>query len=225
MQTPLILTIDLGTTSTRAMLFDATARPVPGCVSQVSNRLRTTSDGGAEFDADHLFDNVVTAIDQLLDGLDEADTPIAAIAMDTFVGNLLGVDEDGQPVTPVYTYADTRNARDAQALRAELGETGLAESHDRTGCMLHTSYLPARFRWLQRTRPDLDEQVARWISIGEYVQERLTEILSVSTSVASWSGLLNRRGLDMGRSLAGAFERRCRTLFVHWSIFLTRLMP
>ena len=92
MQTPLILTIDLGTTSTRAMLFDAAAKPVPGCVAQVTNRLRTTSDGGAEFDADHLFDTIVAAIDQLLGGLDDPDVSIAAVAMDTFVGNLLGVE-------------------------------------------------------------------------------------------------------------------------------------
>ncbi len=211
--TPLILTIDLGTTSTRAMLFDATARPVPGRVSQVSNRLRTTSDGGAEFDAAHLLDNVVAAIDQLLDGLDDAHTQIAAIAMDTFVGNLLGVDESGQPVTPVYTYADTRNARDAQALRAELGETGLAQSHDRTGCMLHTSYLPARFRWLQRTRPDLDEQVAGWISIGEYVQARLTEIIVGQYECGRMERAAQSPGAGMGPGLAGAFERRCRAVF------------
>ena len=142
----------------------------------------------------------MAAIDQLLGGLDDPDASIAAVAMDTFVGNLLGVDAGGKPVTPVYTYADTRNAQDARTLRIELGEAGLAASHDRTGCMLHTSYLPARLRWLQRTRPDLADQVARWISIGEYVQERLTGVSTVSNSVASWSGLLNRRELAWDRA-------------------------
>ena len=62
---------------------------------------------------------------------------------------------DGAPLSPVYTYADTRNAADAQALRRELGADGMAAAHDRTGCLIHSAYLPARFRWLQRTRPEL----------------------------------------------------------------------
>lgn len=195
MFSPLILTVDLGTTSTRAMLYDGAARPVPGAVAQVANQLQTTADGGAEFDAGHLFDNVVAAITALLDRTDLGGLPVAAMAMDTFVGNILGVDEAGLPVTPVYTYADTRNAADAQRLRVELGEAGLVSSHDRTGCMLHTSYLPARFRWLQRTRGEEVARAALWISIGEYVMSRLTGRCWVSNSVASWSGLLNRRDL------------------------------
>ena len=123
MLSPLILTVDLGTTSTRAMLFDGAARPIVGAVSQVANHLQTTADGGAEFDAVHLFDNVVAAITQLFDSTELGDTSVAALAMDTFVGNILGVDEHGLPVTPVYTYADTRNAADAQRLRLELGES------------------------------------------------------------------------------------------------------
>ena len=196
MQTPLILTVDIGTTSTRAMLFDGAARPIPGAVAQVANQLRTTHDGGAEFDADQLFEAVVDAIDQLLDRSNLDNQRIAAVAMDTFVGNVLGVNHAFEPQTPVFTYADTRNAADARALRDELGTDGLAASHDRTGCMLHTSYLPARFRWLQRTRPEVMSRVSHWISIGEYVMRRLTDQSWVSYSVASWSGLLNRRTLS-----------------------------
>ena len=43
------------------------------------------------------------------------------------------------PVTPLYTYADTRARREAQELRHELD---FAEVYQRTGCPLHTSYMP-----------------------------------------------------------------------------------
>ena len=117
------------------------------------------------------------------------------MAADTFVGNVLGVDAAGNPVTPVYTYADTRNAADAQAWRAELGTAGAAEAHDRTGTLIHTSYLPARFRWLARVDPDAFASAVRWVSVGEYLYYRLFGVWRVSYSVASWSGLLNRREL------------------------------
>jgi len=190
-----ILTLDIGTSSTRAVLFDEKARPVPGCIIQVSNRLQTAHDGTAVFDVAHLFENTVQAIDRLLQTADEHPGRIVGVAVDTLVSNVFGADETGQPMTPIYTYADTRNAPDAATLRSELGLQGQAAAHDRTGCLIHTSYLPARFRWLARTQPDLLKRATHWLSIGEYVLWRFTGTRAVSYSVASWTGLLDRRTL------------------------------
>ncbi len=192
---PYVISIDIGTSSTRAILYDAAARVVEGCVAQRANRQITTADGGAVFEAEALFSNVVETIDQILHSAGPRARHIGAVAMDTLVGNILGVDRNGAPITPVFTYADTRNAADAQALRRELGHEGMAAAHDRTGCLIHTSYLPARFRWLARTMPDTLAAADRWASIGEYVLFRFLGEWKAGYSVASWSGLLNRRSL------------------------------
>ncbi len=194
--TPLTLTLDIGSSSTRAILFDGRAQVVEGMVEQRSTTMTTTPDGGAVFDAGHLVESVIGVIDALLARAGDLRGRIAAVATDTLVGNVLGVDAAGNPVTPVFTYADTRNAVDAQALRAELGPTGAAQAHDRTGTLIHTSYLPARFRWLGRAEPARFAAAARWVSVGEYLYFRLFGDWRVSYSVASWSGLLNRRELN-----------------------------
>ncbi len=121
---PYILALDIGTSSTRAILFDASAQPVPGCVTQIANHLQTSADGGATFDTAHLLTNVVAAIDQLLQMAVGLATQIAGVTTATFVSNVVGVDASGEPVTPVFTYADTRNADDADALRTALGRRG-----------------------------------------------------------------------------------------------------
>lgn len=193
-ETPLILTLDIGTSSTRAMLFDRQAQPVAGMLVQISNELQTTPDGGAVFEAAQLLTGVVTAIDRILALAGPLAGEIAGVAMDTFVTNIMGLDAAGRPVTPIYTYADTRNIADAEALRDELG--GLAAAHDRTGCLIHSSYLPARFRWLARTQPHLLNQVRYWVSIGEYLEQEFLGRRRVSYSVAAWTGLLNRRKLE-----------------------------
>jgi gluconokinase len=194
-QEPLILTLDIGTSSTRAMLFDAQAQPLPGLAIQEPLQMATTADGGATFEAGRLFDAVVATVDQLLEQAGSLAGRIAAVTCDTFVGNVLGVDAAGEPITPIYTYADTRNAPDAERLRGELGEAGCAAAHDRTGTLIHTSYLPARFRWLARTQPDVLQQVRYWLSFGEFLLWKLTGQRAASYSVAAWSGLLNRRSL------------------------------
>lgn len=192
---PTVLTVDIGSSSTRAILFDAQAQVVDDLSEQRPARMTTTPNGGVVIDADAVVETVAEVIDALLERAGERGKGIAAVAFDTLVGNVLGVDEDGDAITPVYTYADTRNAPDAQELRHELGPDGAAAAHDRTGCLIHTSYLPARFRWLARTEPELFGRVARWVSLGEYLYFRLFGEWRVSYSAAAWSGLLNRREL------------------------------
>ena len=199
---PFVLALDVGTSATRALLFDGEARLVPGCVASLPNRLRHTTDGGSEFDPQHLLENAIAAVDRVLDqaaaalgDLAAASAAIRAVAVATFAGNLLGIDGQGRPLTPVYTYADTRAADAVSALKRELNADELAASHDRTGCLLHAAYLPARFRWLAETQPDLLDAVAEWTTIGDYLRRHFCGARGVSLSLASWNGLLNRREL------------------------------
>ncbi len=191
-KTPLILTLDVGTSSTRAMLFDRHARPVTGIIAQVANQLRTTAGGGAEFDPADILAGVVTVIDQVLDLAGSLAKQITGVATDTFVTNIVGIDAVGRALTPVFTYADTRCAPDAAALRQEFDLTSV---YHRTGCRIHSSYLPARFRWLERTHPDWLKAAAHWVSVGEYLMSEFLGQRLVSYSVASWTGLLNRNHL------------------------------
>jgi gluconokinase len=195
MNQPLMLTLDVGTSSTRAMLFDVWGRPLPDAVAQVATQIQTTPDGGAFFAAADLFTTVMAVIDLLLQKVGSRANHIIGVTCDTFVGNVLGVDEAGEAVTPIFTYADTRNALDTVQLRNELGALGGAQAHDRTGTLIHTSYLPARFRWLARTQPDALRSTRYWMSFGEYLFWKLFGQRRVSYSVAAWSGLLNRRTL------------------------------
>ncbi len=140
---PYVITIDVGTSSTRAILYDAEGAVVDGCIAQRTTRAETSADGGAVFHAEELFGTIVEVVDQVLASAGPRAERIGAVAMDTLVGNVLGVDGEGRPLTPAFTYADTRNAADAQALRRELGPDGMADAHDRTGCLIHSAYLPA----------------------------------------------------------------------------------
>ena len=187
-----ILTLDIGTSSTRAMLFDERARAVPGVEAQIKYEKRATPDGGVEADADELLGYAERAIDQVLQRAGERAAHIAAVASDSLVSNILGVDESGHAVTPVYTYADSRGARQVDELRARLDEE---TTHQRVGTLFHTSYLPARFLWLARERADSFRRARYWMSLGEYFLFRWTGERACSYSVASWTGLLNRQRL------------------------------
>jgi gluconokinase len=180
------------------MLFDRLGRSVKGLYISESYRLHTPETGAAEIDPNVLLDRTFRCIDAVLLQAGSLSDKIKGVGITTLVSNILGVDRQGGPTTPVYTYADSRAEPDAAALRTELDEK---EVHDRTGCRFHTSYLPARFRWLNRTNSEVVQRTEQWLTLGEYILLKIFGQSQVSYSVASWSGLLDRMRLTWDESL------------------------
>ncbi len=191
-ESPLILSLDIGTSSVRAAIFDRLGRAVEGLEARQPHEIRTTKEGASETDADLLLELVWRSIDAVLAHPGCPKKQIGGVATCTFVGNILGVDRDQKAITPLVTYADTRADREAAKLRTEFDE---AEVHDRTGCHFHPAYLPAFFRWFADSEKDLFRRVSRWVTLGEYLELKLFGRASVSFSVASWTGLLDRNRL------------------------------
>ena len=185
----LVLALDVGTSSARARVFDAAGRAQPRAEGQVAYEPRTTPDGGVELDADALRDAVTRARDAALAGCGARATEIAAVGASVFWHSLLALDGAGRPLTPVITWADTRSAPAAAALRAAHDERGV---HARTGAPLHSAFFPAKLRWLRERRPDVWARAAVWCGFGEYLHAQLTGHLAASLSMASGTGLLDQ---------------------------------
>jgi gluconokinase len=188
---PLTLTLDIGTSSTRVMLWDTAGREVEGVRAQVKYEMHTTPDGGVEMAAGELLNHVCDCMDQALQQAGDRARAIKAVGMSTFWHSLLGLDNAGKPLTPIYSWADTRAGQAAQSLRGKLDEQAVDA---RTGCMLHSSYYPAKLVWLRETQSGLYNRVARWASPSEYIYGVWfgAEARRVSLSMASGTGLLNQ---------------------------------
>src|SRR3954464_2228668 len=196
---PLVLALDVGSTASRGDVYDAAGRPVEGGRRKIPHEFRTSGDGASELDPDQVADELGQVITRLAAASLEG--RIAGVALDTFASSLVGVGTDGRAVTPCYTYADSRCAPQVTALRAELDE---AQVQQRTGCRLHSSYLPARLRWLRETDPGRFTAERRWMSLGEYAYLRLLGTTAAGTATAAWTGLLDRRTGRWDPELLGA---------------------
>jgi gluconokinase len=197
---PLVLSIDIGTSSARVTAFDLAARRQPGFSTSETHQLHTTPDGGAELDADELVERVL----RLLEGVCAqipADVRVSGVGCCTFWHSVLGVDAAGNAVTPIYTWADTRSTAAEAALRERLDEAAV---HARTGCRFHTSYLPARLLWLSEAEPEQFRRAARWMSPAEYLYSRLFGAPYCSVSMASGTGLLDQEQMAWDAELLAA---------------------
>jgi gluconokinase len=191
---PLVVTLDVGSSSVRALAFDARGRSL-GLERQLDYEPETTPDGGVEYDAEVLVERAGEALDGLVADLGDRAGGVAAVATSTFWHTLVGTGADGRARTPVYSWADTRSAAAVEWLRGRLDEKAY---HARTGCPLHTSYLPARLLWLRERDPAAFAASRRFGSFGEYLQLRLFGEPRASVSMASGTGLfdLHRRRWD-----------------------------
>lgn len=196
-QNPLVLALDIGSSASRARLYDAAGTPIRGTRNRIPHTIQTGPDGSAVVDADLVLQNVSEVIGAALATGTFWDR-IEAVAMDTFASSLVGVAEDGAALTPCLTYADARSAGQVLELRAELDEAAVQQ---RTGCRFSTSYLPAQLRWFYQTQPELAVRVARWLSLGEYIYARLLRQHAASYSTAAWTGMFNRHAAEWDAEL------------------------
>ena len=183
-----ILSVDVGSSSVRAALHDAFGDGVEGTEVKLEYEFDYTADGGATEDADELFDLVARAIDGAVSRSEGA--RIAGVAASTFWHSVLGLDAAGRPSTPILTWADRRAADAAASLRGRADEEDI---HRRTGCVIHSSYWPAKLLWLSETDPDAYAKTERWVSPADYFYDRLFgDGPVVGTSMASATGLFDQ---------------------------------
>ncbi|HLI52178.1 MAG TPA: gluconokinase [Thermomicrobiaceae bacterium] len=185
---PLVLALDVGSSSTRAAIVDRDGRRLRGTLNDIPYKMETTVDGGACLDPAVLLEAICKTVDRSLAAAPEQVSAIAGAGISTFWHSLIGLDASNRPLTPVYTWADIRAAAALPGLRKLLDVDAY---HARVGAILHSSYPLAKLAWLAQQEPELAAQVARWCSFGEYLLLELVGKATCSVSMASGTGLFD----------------------------------
>lgn len=181
--TAVVLGVDIGTTSTKAVAYDTGGRQL--AAHSIGYPLDEPQPGYAQQDPQRIVDAVIGAIRAVVERLH---APVAGLCFSTAMHSLIGLDADGTPLTPSVTWADSRASAQAERLRAV--PSGLA-LHRRTGTPIHPMAPLPKLVWFAEQEPKLHERVAHWVGIKDYVLLRLTGTLVTDHSVASATGLLD----------------------------------
>ncbi len=181
-----IIGVDIGTTSTKSVAYhlDPHEGPQPGATHSVSYPLDEPHPGYAEQDPKAILAAVVETVRSVAGEVDD----VVALSFSTAMHSLIGLDPDGEPLTPSITWADSRASAQAERIRAS--SIGLA-LHRRTGTPIHPMSPLTKLVWLREQEPKLFGRVAHWVGIKDYVIRTLCDALVTDHSVASGSGLMN----------------------------------
>ncbi len=201
----LVVALDIGTSSVRALAFDAQGRKV-GQEAQIPYAQTALPDSGVEIGADFLLDLVGRCLDTLLPNLKQ---PVEAVAISCFWHSLLAVGADDNPRTAVISWADNRAAAWVASLRRVLDED---ECHARLGCVFHTSYWPAKLLWLRDERPELFTSRLKWMGFGEYLGLKWCGQARVSLAMASGTGLFDQNAREWDDAMISHLPIECEQL-------------
>ncbi|CAM4434507.1 MAG: gluconokinase [Paenibacillus macerans] len=183
--------LDIGTTSTKAVLFERSGKVVASANEEYP--LYTPSASIAEQDPDEIFSAVVAVVRQIMKKSGLAPEQIGFVSFSTAMHSVIPVDKDGKPLMRCITWADNRSVDYAERLKNELGGH---EIYLRTGTPIHPMSPLTKLMWLRQEQPDIFQKTRKFISIKEYVFLQLFGEYVIDYSIASCTGLLNLEKLD-----------------------------
>lgn len=191
-----VVGVDIGTSSTKAVLFDVDGRQVGRCAADYA--LETPEPGAAVQNPNSILQVVVKTVAQVVQSSGVDLQQLKGISFSAAMHTLLLVDESGMPLTPLYTWADNRSDRWSDWVRSQDPTL-----YSRTGLPIHPLSLVVKLAWLRHEQPDLVARAARIVSIKEFILNRWCGEWVVDLSTASTSGLLN---LELCQWDAGALS-------------------
>ncbi|MEV1145038.1 gluconokinase [Micromonospora sp. NPDC049799] len=191
----IVIGVDLGTTSTKAVAFDVNGDQLAH--HSVGYPLDEPQPGYAEQDPHAIY---AAAIESIRTVVAEVGRPIAGLAFSSVMHSLIGLDPDGNPLTPSVTWADSRAARQAERLRAV--PSGLA-LHRRTGTPIHPMAPLPKLLWYAEQEPTTFGRVAYWVGIKDWVLLRFCDALMTDHSIASATGLMDIHQLTWDEEALG----------------------
>lgn len=195
---PVILAIDIGSSSVRAALYDEHAEVIHGSAEKLEREFVSTPDGASELDPERSCEEVQLVIDRVLSHDRLADLRITHVVQCSFWHSLVGVDGNGRPTTPVLGWADTRSRDYSAIFKQRLDECAV---HDRTGAHFHSSFWPAKLLWLRNEHADTFARTAKWTSFADYLSAQLLGTDMTSISMASATGILDQAAVEWDSEL------------------------
>ncbi|MCM3718389.1 gluconokinase [Fictibacillus phosphorivorans] len=185
------LGIDIGTTSTKVVLFDEKGAAVAH--HSKNYPLLAEIPGSAEQNPDEIYEAVIYSLRETVRKSGDLAEKIGFISFSTAMHSLIAVDAEGKPLTNSITWADTRS--ESYAFAARSSAEGL-DLYKRTGVPLHPMTPLFKLQWLKNEQPDIFKNAAKFVGIKEYILYRWFGEWAIDYASAAAMGLWNMQTLD-----------------------------
>ena len=199
--TSLYLGVDIGTTSTKSVLFAEAGKVLS--MHHVEYPLHSPAPSIAEQDPEEIFQAVLETMKVAIKKANVDIKNLKLVSFSSAMHSVLAMDKQGKPLTQCITWADSRSTAWAKKIKEEYN--GL-EIYRRTGTPIHPMSPLAKLAWLRDEHREIFYKADKFIGIKEYVFYRLFGEYVIDYSIASATGMFHLENLAWDKealSIAG----------------------
>jgi gluconokinase len=200
-----IIGVDIGTSGTKAIAFTVEGEVIGN--TYVSYDPLPTPADQHELDPETLLEATLSCLEEVI--LQTRSSGILlGISFSSFMHGLMAVDEAGNPLTNIISWADLRSAGSARQLK---GTKAGQRIYEHTGTPLHPMTPLCKLVWLKENEPGIFAVAHRFVSVKEYLFFKLFGKYWIDHSVASGTGLFDiatRKWYDESLKIAGITKEK-----------------
>jgi xylulokinase len=202
-ESPLLISVDLGSSAVKTSLVDASAGHNLATASRAATCFQPHP-GITEQQPDEYLANTLETIREVLQLADASPGSVAALALDGQMSGCLGIDRDGHAVTPWSSTLDTRF--DPYCDRF-VGEHEADIRRLTGGCQ---PCLGPKIAWMQTESPTTTRRVERFVLLAGYVAARMAGLPAdqafVDTTYLSATGIADVAHASWSADLCAALS-------------------
>lgn len=197
-----LIGVDLGTSVVKTTLFDLEGTAIADAIRETA--LHQPGPGLAEQQGDDFYKATLDTIREVVEAGKLAPTAVAAIAFDGQMAGAIGIDRQGQALTPWYPSAlDNRYQPYLEQMVKQAGDR-LVELN---GAL---PFMAPRMLWWKQEHPDLFRRIHKVLILGNYVAGRMAGLSAdesfIDPSYLSWIGLSDTADRAWSTELAEMFD-------------------
>lgn len=203
MNQSIVIGLDIGTTSIKAVAFYSNGIVVQE--NEVAYPLHTPEPGWAEQDPLEIERAAITVIKSLMQSDRIQPLKLKAIGISCAMHSLICLNDKGDPISPLITWADGRAANEANRLKKSEG----LHIYESTGTPIHPMSPLVKLVWMKETNYEPYKLATHFVSIKEFLLNRWFGVQLVDYAIASATGLFDLHTLrwnDDALKIAGITE-------------------
>ncbi|HWT30678.1 MAG TPA: FGGY family carbohydrate kinase, partial [Propylenella sp.] len=199
---PILIGVDVGTSSVRAVAFGASGRRIASDSRPTPARPAET---GGEYDPDDIFAAVVDCLSAV--GTALAGRSVAGIAVSSVGESCVLSDRSGRALAPSIVWHDRRTEGQARAIENAIGRERIFQI---SGHAVEPIFTLAKLMWMREHWPDAMASARRVLMMADWIAFRLSGEAATDPTLASrtlYFDIGQRRWSDEMLALAGVDER------------------
>lgn len=190
MSKELVLALDIGTTSAKAVIFESTGKLIAEAEREITSFYPKPD--WVEQDPDEIERAAVGAIKDVMKESAIDPSQLLTLGISSAMHSLICVDEIFKPLSQVMIWADGRSSEQAEKLK----ETKGSEFYRKTGMPTHPMSPFTKLLWMKEMDFKPYDQATYFMSVKEYILQKWFGQRMIDYAMASATGLFNLKTFD-----------------------------